>query len=62
VHVDYWDRLARLWQQLTAQRAPTRRPLRKYLIEFLRACSAASFPAAATESALRNFVDRLNEV
>jgi hypothetical protein len=58
LHIDYWSRLSRLWQQIIVEHTPTRRPLRKDLIEFLRACSSASFAAMATESALKNFLDR----
>jgi hypothetical protein len=57
-HIEFWSRLARMWQQIKVEHPPTRRPLRMELIEFLRACSSASFPAAATKYALKNFVDR----
>jgi hypothetical protein len=58
VHIGYWNRLAQLWQQIIAEHKPTRRSVRKDLVEFLRVCSSASFPAAATEYALKNFIDR----
>jgi hypothetical protein len=58
-HVEFWSRLARMWQQIKVEHPPTRQPLRKHLIEFLRACSSATFPAAATASALKHFVDRI---
>ena len=58
-HVEFWGRLALLWQQMKVEHPPTRQPLQKDLIEFLRACSSATFPAAAaTKHALRNFIDR----
>ena len=58
IHVQFWSRISRVWEMIIAEQTPTRRPLRRDLFRFLRACSSASFAAAATDSALKNFLDR----
>ena len=58
-HVEFWSRLARLWQQIKVEHPPTRQPLRKDSDRISARVLVRNVPGGGGDhSALKNFVDR----